>query len=274
MNTRSNWCVKSPVFFSMLTISLVCLSISGCGPSEKANDAEKVQADASMPKTSTGDGPISLGVVSIGMGKAEYISALGISPVNCNTYRNENGELERWDLKILIPEIKSLCNSDSSAFEKKGSIENIQVSGLSYDVIEADADTSKFIETVGHSSKALFFKNRLISLEITFPKAGLETLEVKYGKPAIIDDRKTEICTNRIGNEFKNEIGNLDAVWTNGEVRAVLRTKTLSPTETCSDGTIIQFYTLEEPSQVASIVDAINKFQVETSKNEAQESPF
>jgi len=274
MNIGSNSYVKSPNFFPMLIVALACLSTTGCGPSEKAKDSEKAQADTSISKASKGHGPTSLGTVSIGMSKSEYISALGINPINCNTYKNEKGEITIDELKYLHPQRKSLCWSSSNIFKKKGSIESIQVSGLQYDIIEADADTSKFVETVGHSSKALFVKDRLISLEIIFPNAGLETLKTKYGKPALIDNRDTEICKNRIGNEFKNEVGNLDAVWANGEVRAILRTKTSSPRETCSDGITIQYYILEESNQVASIEDAINKLRVDTSKKEAQDSPF
>lgn len=177
-------------------------------------------------------------------------------------------------MKYLSPEKKTLCWGFSSDFDKKGSIENVQVNGLSYDVIEANTDASKFVETIGHSSKAIFFKDRLISLEITFPKAGLETLTAKYGEPKLVDNRKTEVCKNRIGNEFKNEVGNLDAVWINGEVRAIRRAQTSSPRETCSDGITMQYYILEEPSQLASIEDAINKYRVEISKKEVKDSPF
>ena len=206
------------------------------------------------------------------MSKAEYVKSIGINPVDCNTYKDRDGNSSMSELKYLIPERKSLClNYD---FEEKGSTENIQVNGLSYDVVEANYEASKVIESIGHSSKAIFFKDRLISLEIIFPKVGLETLTSKYGEPKIEDKRKIEICKNRIGNEFENNVGKLDAVWTNGEVEAKLRAEVSPPRETCTDGITMQYYLLEEPKQLKIIEDAINKYREVISKETAKDSPF
>jgi len=100
-------------------------------------------------------GPTSIGDISIGMSKAEFVKAIGINPVDCNTYKGKDGKSPRSELKHLSPERKSLCwNYD---FDEKGSTENIQVSGISYDVVEANYEASKVIEKIGHSSKAIFF---------------------------------------------------------------------------------------------------------------------
>lgn len=94
MNTGSK-------FVSVLTVAFVFLSISGCEPSDqqlkeeaerKAKGAETAQIDALKSKAFAGAGPTSLGGVSVGMGKAEYVSALGISPINCNTYKDRAAE--------------------------------------------------------------------------------------------------------------------------------------------------------------------------------------
>jgi len=221
-----------------------------------------------------GSGPTGIDNVIIGMSKAEYVSAIGIDPVDCNIYKGKDGKTNRSELKYLDSKRKTLCYGFSSDFDKKGSIENIQISGLSYDVIEAKGDASKFVETVGFDSKGIFLKNRLISLEITFPKVGLETLSAKYGEPKIVDNRKIEVCKNRMGNEFKNNVGTLDAVWTNGEVEAKLRALESPPRETCTDSITMQYYIIEEPKQLRIIEDAINKYREVISKEAVKESPF
>lgn len=214
-----------------------------------------------------GEGPTGIGVVSIGMSKADYISAIGISPVNCNIKNDKRSEM-----KYLQPDTKTLCYG-SIFFDKTGSTENIQVSGISYDVVEANYESSKFIKSVGHNSKAIFFNGRLISFEIMFPEVSLETLTSKYGAPRLVDNRQTEVCKNRTGNEFENQVGNVDAVWINGKVSAKLRADTSSPRETCTDGITMHYYILEE-EQLKVIEDAINEYRASLAKKEASESPF
>lgn len=220
-----------------------------------------------------GGGPTSLGSISMGMSKAEYVSAIGITPLDCNTYIDSDGKPKRSEMKYLTLKNRTLCWV-ALVKDKTASIENIQVGGLSYDVIETNLNSSEFIETVGHSSKAIFLKDRLISLEIYAPKVSLETLTAKYGAPKFADNRKTEICRNKIGNEIKNSIGNLDTVWVNGEVRSILRIINSSPRKTCTDGLDLQYYILEEPRQVKLIEDAINKHLEDISLNSAKDSPF
>jgi hypothetical protein len=82
------------------------------------------------------------------------------------------------------------------------------------------------------------------------------------------------MCQNRVGNEFKNAVGNLDAVWINGEVRAVLRSRTSAPHETCTDGVTIPYYILEEPRQLKLIEDSINQYRSDISKQEVKNNPF
>jgi hypothetical protein len=90
----------------------------------------------------------------------------------------------------------------------------------------------------------------------------------------MIDQRKIETCKNKIGNEFKNNIGNLDAVWTNGEVRSIFRDIKRSPRETCTDGYDLQYYILEEPRQLKLIENAIDKYSKNISKEAAKDSKF
>lgn len=216
-----------------------------------------------------GVGPNSLGDLSIGMSKSEYVTAIGISPVICNDLRDKDGKVQRSEIEYLTPDRKTLCFPS-----KTGSIENIQIEGLSYDAIEANYESSTYITTIGHSSKAIFFNDRLISLEIYVPKVNLETLTTKYGNPKMIDQRKIETCKNKIGNEFKNNVGNLDAVWTNGEVRSIFRDIKRSPRETCTDGYDLQYYILEDPRQLKLIENAIGKYRKNISKESAKDSKF
>ena len=219
-----------------------------------------------------GAGPTGIGVVKIGMNKAEYISAIGIQPVNCNTFKDSNGKTKRSEMKYLKAESKTLCFGFS--FRESGSMENIKVKGVSYDVIEAGYASSKFIKSVGNSSKAIFYKDRLISLEITFPEVGLETLVAKYGQPKLVDKREIEVCSNRMGNKFNNDVGKLDAVWVNGKINTILRADTSSPRKTCTDGITMRYYIIEEPNGLKTIENAIVKYRSEITKEEVKDSPF
>ena len=117
-------------------------------------------------------------------------------------------------------------------------------------------------------------KDRLISIEIYSPKVNLETLTTKYGPPKLADITKIEICKNRMGNEFNNKVGKIDAVWTNGDVNAILRTELNPPRKTCSDGFDMQYYIIEERKQLEPIEAAINSFRKEIAKTTAKDSPF
>lgn len=225
-----------------------------------------------------GDGPTSLGKISIGMSKSDYISAIGTNPVNCNTYKDRDGKSKRSEMKYLRPDSKTLCWG-LDTFGKMSSIENIKVSGISYDVIEADSlssigGSSEYLKQFGHSSKAIFLDDKLIYIEIYSPSVGLETLNAKYGDPKLVDNREVEVCKNRMGNEFKNEVGNLDAVWVNGKVQAILRAHTSSPRETCTDGISVRYYILQEPEQLKIIENAITAYREKLSKEEVKDSPF
>lgn len=222
--------------------------------------------------SNAGDGPTSLGVVTMGMSKANYIKATGIKPVDCNKYKDRNGKTKRSKMKYLNPEKKTLCFGFS--FRETGSQENITVKGVSYDVVEAGYSTSKFNKSIGNSTKAIFLKNRLISFEVYAPEVSVETLINKYGEPKLFDNRKIDICKNRLGNEFNNNVGKLDAVWVNSSVRAILRANTSSPRKTCTDGLTLRYYILEEPKKLKIIESAIAKYRAELSKKEMSDSPF
>ena len=232
-----------------------------------------------MPFTAfAGAGPTSMGNITIGMSKADYISTIGVKTVNCNTSKDRDGQLRRSEMKYLQPDTKTLCYGPSFD-DETGSIENINVSGLSYDVIEANSRSSiggasEYLKQFGHSSKAIFFNDRLISIEITFPNVGLEILAAKYGEPKLVDNREVEVCRNRMGNEFKNRVGNLDAIWVNGKVQAILRADISSPNKTCTDGITMQYYILQEPEQLSIIENAINKYLKRVSNEAIKDNPF
>lgn len=224
-------------------------------------------------------GPTSIGDISIGMSKQEYVSIIGITPLDCNTLPNNKlesssgGTVIKSELKYLSPDRMTLC-FDGRFRNKTGTVENIQIGDFSYDVVEANYESSKVIQSIGHSSKAIFVKDRLVSLEIYAPKVTLEILSQKYGAPKLIDNTKIEICKNRIGNEFKNQVGTINAVWINGEVNAVLRTELHPPRQTCTDGLEMQYYLIEERRQLEPIKAAINNFKNEIAKTKAKDSPF
>lgn len=224
-------------------------------------------------------GPTSIGAISIGMTKQEYISTIGIAPLDCNTLANNKleapsgGTVIKSELKYLSPDRMTLC-FDGRFRNKTGTVENIQIGRFSYDVVEANYESSKVVESVGNSSKAIFVKDRLVSIEIYAPKVTLDTLSQKYGAPKLLDKTKVEICKNRIGNEFKNRVGTINAVWNNGEVTAILRTKLSPPRQTCTDGLDMQYYIIEERKQLEPIEAAIANFRNEIAKTTAKDSPF
>ena len=216
-------------------------------------------------------GPTGIGGINIGMSKTDYQSAIGINPVDCNAF---NGLYDKFrnELRYITPEAKTLCWSRK--FKKTGSTENIEIGGISYDVVEADNESSKFINSIGISSKAIFFKDRLISVKINFPKVDVETLMAKYGLPKINNKMKINICKNRIGNEFESSVGEIDAVWTNGEITAILRKEKIPPRETCTDGMDALYYIIEERKQLEPIEAAINNFLNKIAKTTTKDSPF
>lgn len=224
-------------------------------------------------------GPTSIGAINLGMSKQEYISTIGIAPLDCNTLPNNklesrsNGTVIKSELKYLFPDKMSLC-FDGRFRNKTGTIENIQIGGFSYDIVEADYTSSKVVQSIGNSSKAIFVNDRLVSIEIYAPKVTLDILSQKYGAPKLLDKTKVEICKNRIGNEFKNQVGTVDAVWNNGEVNAILRTELNPPRQTCTDGLDMQYYIIEERKQLEPIEAAITSFRNEIAKTTAKDSPF
>lgn len=278
MNTGSKRGNASFGFGSFMTVALVCFSMAGCDPSEKQvkEDAEQKAKEVNNTQSEVLKskllGPTGIGSVSIGMSKSEYVSAIGINPVDCNTAKDKDGKPKRSEMKYLDPDEKTLCFG--FVFGKTGSTENIQLGDISYDVVEANYESSKFVHSIGNSIKAIFVKDRLISIEIYAPEVSLDTLSTKYGAPKLLDRTKVEICKNRIGNEFKNQVGTIDAVWNNGKVNAILRTKLNPPRETCTDGSDMQYYIIEERNQLEPIEAAINNFRKEIAKTTAKDSPF
>lgn len=224
-------------------------------------------------------GPTSIGAISIGMSKQEYISIIGIAPLDCNTLPNNKleipsgGTVIKSELKYLSPDRMTLCY-DGRFGNKTGTVENIQIAGFSYDVVEANYESSKVVQSIGNSSKAIFVKDRLVRIEIYAPKVTLDTLSQKYGAPKLLDKTKVEICKNRIGNEFNNQVGTVDAVWNTSEVNAILRTKLNPPRQTCTDGINMQYYIIEERKQLEPIEAAITSFRNEIAKTTAKDSPF
>lgn len=217
-----------------------------------------------------GDGPNSIGVVRIGMNKADYETALGINPVDCNTIKDE--KVLKSEMEYLNSNRNHLCIDLRG--KSNGIVEHIQLENISYDVIQANSESSKYIDTIGRGSTAIFTKDRLISLTVISPKVDYKTLSTKYGEPKLIDNRSIKICKNKIGNEFMNNEGDLDAIWTNDEVTSIFRTYSSPPYKTCADGGIMHFYILEERKELKLIEAAIKKFQETISKKTANESQF
>lgn len=108
--------------------------------------------------------PKGVGGFSIGMRKAEYQSAIGFDPTDCNTCSDWDGKVMRSELKYITLDQETLCWNYN--LSKTGSTENFEVCGISYDVVEANYESSKVVGSIGHSSKAIFLKDRLISIEI------------------------------------------------------------------------------------------------------------
>lgn len=219
-----------------------------------------------------GVGPTSIGNFRIGMNKAEYISAAGIVPVDCNKSKGVEPQVIRAEMEDLNVDRNMLCFDFRSS--KTGIIENIQVAGVSYDVVQADYKSSKPIDSLGNSVKAIFLNDRLISIKITFPNVDVETLSVKYGQPSITDKTKIEICKNRIGNEFKNRVGHTDAVWVNEGISAIYRIEQNAPRDTCSDGLEMNYYLIEDENQMKLINSAIINFRNASAKSAAKDSVF
>lgn len=213
-----------------------------------------------------GNGPTGVGNAIIGMSKANYISALGLSTVNCKLYTG-------LGMESLTKDQKTLC---LAPLHLTGSTEeSIQVSGIKYDVVEADFSSGKAVDSIAQSIKAIFLDDRLVSLEVYMPQVTLEFLRSKYGEPKLFDNRKIEPCQNRIGNTFTNNIGNSDAVWSNGEVNAIYRHKTRGPSrQSCTDGRTVAYYIIEEPKKIKVIEAAIDKYQADLSDKAKTKSPY
>jgi hypothetical protein len=229
-------------------------------------------ACSSGNSTNSAVGPTSVGSISIGMSKAEYLSAIAITPVDCSL-TDQDGKANRAEMKYLEPGRKALCRNFFK-FKETGSTENIHVGGISYDVIEANYVTSKIVKSIGNSSKAIFLNDSLISIEIYDPEVSPETLITKYGPPNIVDNTNIETCQNSIGGKFENKVGTIDAVWTNGDVNAILRTELKPPSKTCSDGLDLRYYLIEDRKQLAFIEAAINSFIKDVDKTDAKSSQF
>lgn len=219
------------------------------------------------------DGPTAIGNISIGMSKADYISAIGTTPIDCNKLKDKDGQVLMVEPKSLSPDKKYLCH-DFRIEKKTGIIETVKINEFSYDVIQADYGTSKLINSIGHGSKAYFIKDTLIGLEIYSPKVTLDVLSSKYGLPKLIDKTKTDTCQNRIGNQFKYQSGTIDAVWTNGGISATYRTIKQPPRDTCTDNYEMQYYIIENRKEVEQIELAIKNLTNELAKKSAKESPF
>jgi hypothetical protein len=197
------------------------------------------------------------------MSKEAYISAIEVKPVDCNKKQNQ-----RFPITSLSTKEKALCwpGGEYSGISEIG--------GISYDNIIVFGESSKVLDSLGFMSHAFFLEDRLIILKIYSPKVSLDMLTVKYGLPRMIDNSKTEICTNKIGNKFDNRVGIVDAAWSNGKVRAVFRAIFKKPTITCTDTSVLSYYILEESGQLAIIETAIEESKSDLAKKKASDSPF
>jgi len=214
------------------------------------------------------EGPTNIGSISMGMSKAEYLSAIGTISIDCNTFKSRDGRLNmgkmnKLDLSMTLCEISSL---------DRAIVENIQVDGISFDVVRATKKSSKVIDSLTYSSsssssvsKAIFLKDSLISFTIEDPKVNLEILTTKYGPPKIVDKTERDSCTKYSG-EYSKRVGQIDNVWTNGSVSAIFRI-TLGPLRRLCASDTSASYIIEERKQLEPIEAAIINFR-KKSKNE------
>lgn len=216
------------------------------------------------------EGPTAIGALSIGMSEADYIAAIGITPFDCNT--SKDSKVLVAETKALSADTKQLCYDFRA--NKSGTVETVKLKEVSYDLVQADYASSKVIASIGNASKAILLQDRLISLEIYAPKVTLDTLVAKYGTPKLVDKSKLETCQNRMGNEFKHQVGRIEAVWTRGDVRAVLRTQKHPPRNTCTDNYDMQYYVIEDSKAVGMIESAIASLNKDLARTTVKDSPF
>ena len=234
----------------------------------------------------TTNAPNSIGNIQIGMNKTEYLSEIGlVSPIDCKTLKDKNGELVQFDLRslntlstlFLSPCLFYFMESttkDAIKSQQNGIDDTIHIDGITYNYIYANKKASKAIEPIGEDITAIFLKNKLIGIEIRDPKVTSDTLKIKYGNPKINDRRQTEICQNRAGSKFEHKIGFLDAVWSNGKISATYRINLIRPRKTCTDNENFITYLIEESKQMESIRSAINTYKEDAKRIETKSSPF
>lgn len=220
------------------------------------------------------NGPTGVAGIAIGMNKSDYLSFLRITPDDCNKGKDLGQGIVFSGIESLSPENKSLCHDFRLGKKRTGIIENVEVNGIVYDVVQANYQSSESVRAIGNSIKAIFIKDRLISLEIYSPEVSLEILESKYGPAALKNNVRIKTCQNKIGGIFENRIGDIDAVWTAGEVNAIYRRKKTAPRETCTDGIEILYYILEETRQVKLIESAIMSLKKQANTSLAKDSKF
>jgi hypothetical protein len=231
------------------------------------------------PCNSIAQGPTGIGDVRMGMSKAEYLLAVGLkNPIDCDKEKNvKKGSTESLGSSIFAAPVSrrdiSCYGSGKSKnlltkeINKRGTIANVQIEGISYDVIKNGHD-SEFLRSIGNVTYAIFLEDRLVNLEIFGSKINVETLTHKYGPPKMVEmvgNKKIEVRQNRIGNMFGD--GAVGATWNNGgidatlwrEYRPLLRSDLL-------------IYTLEETKSVKLIDEAIEKFKI--SRKIMVDTPF
>jgi hypothetical protein len=206
-------------------------------------------------------GPTSAGDFSIGMSREKFILVDRIILVSCETGSDFSIEITRF------------C---ADGFSNTVGSSKYSLNGVEWEVMRLNyqiPSVKPLISWIG-PIYALFYKDRLIRLKIKGPSIDIETLISKYGKPKESINIEKKECQNKGGARFENEVGNLDFIWTNGAVRAVLRVKSNEPQKTCTDGDKEVFYILEEPSTVKIIEDAIASNEREKKQEQIRKSAF
>ncbi|MBC8554974.1 MAG: hypothetical protein H8D23_35625 [Candidatus Brocadiales bacterium] len=198
--------------------------------------------------------------VYIGMSKDAYLAKFKINLINCDTYRDYNGKLT-WDKSYpsLHPDFKSVC-SQYIGGDKDGKYEKITLDDISYEVIQARFSASKFIERFGIYNTAIFYKDKLVSLEIIGPKVKRDVLIEKFGSPKINDSQSVSICTTVIGNSYRNRLGYHNTIWTHQGVRANYRIWTYLPEKKCTGKRSKHYFIIDDPKVISLIEDKINLF--------------
>ncbi|MBB5210528.1 hypothetical protein [Microbulbifer hydrolyticus] len=218
--------------------------------------------------------PEKIGPLYLGMPMGEYIKETGLKLIDCETHRLSSGKkIYKAEIVDLTLDRKSLCSN--SDFDTVGVIEANEVGGVKYKLIHSGYKVGGFLESIGHSSKAIFMNDNLVSLEIYAPEVDAGTLAAKYGKPDYVDSREVTLCVNSFGTEFEDKNGKEELIWESDRARSTFRRVTMFQHDSCRlNRGFVDFYIIELRSEIELLDAAILRFHKSIQAREIAESPF